>query len=191
MLFWKRRAGQSVVIGSDTLVQVKHITGPDGSRIKGAEASLGFVTPSGVRVQRAEKYTKDLEENLAFPLFYRMISRVTGETHGYALELPVEVDRRSDGYDYTPIAGFEDMVEEDDRVELHIFRSEAESIAFSQGVELMDTDAECGTIMGRNGNTWLVLVHHYYSAYASGPNPTIRDHLGRSEQLQEALREAS
>jgi len=183
MLMWKRRVGQSVVIGSDTLVEVK--------RIENGEITLGFVTPEGVRVQRAEKYTKDLEENLEFPRFFRMVSRVNSSTHGYSLELPAEVDRRSDGYDYIEIAGFEDMNEDDDAVELHIFRSEAEAIAFSQGVELADLSSEIGAVLGRSGNVWIVLIHRYYSAYSDEPNPVIRDHLGRSERLQEALRKAS
>jgi sRNA-binding carbon storage regulator CsrA len=192
MIMWKRKVGQSVVIGSDVLVTVKRVCDAGGRVLKGVESSLGFVTPEGVRVQRAEKYTKDLQENLEFPRFYKMLKRSSGRVHGYSLSLPAEVDLRSDGYDYAPVDGFEDMKENDPKVELHIFRSEAEAIAFSQGVALSDEDAKLGTAIGRQGNIWLVLVHFYYEEYPSGfKNPQIRDHLGRSERLQEALREAS
>lgn len=188
MMIWKRKVGQSVVIGSDTLVEVKQVWDKSGKTVHGAEVRLGFITPRGTRVQKAERYTQDLEENLKFPRFYRMINRATKKAQGYSLDLPQEVDRRSDGFDYVPIEGFEDMLEEDDRLELHMFRSEAEAIAFSQGLELIDTEAKCGNVIARHGNIWLVMVHHYYQAYVQGQNPVIRDHLGRSERLMEELR---
>lgn len=190
MMIWKRKVGQAVVIGSDTLVEVKKIYDPQGNPVHGYEARLGFITPKGTRVQKAEKYTQDLEENLQFPRFYRMINRATRKSQGYSLDLPQEVDRRSDGFDYELIEGFEDMRDDDDRVELHLFRAESDAIAFAQGLELGDTESKCGNVIGRHGNIWLVMVHWYYQSYTQGPNPAIRDHLGRSERLMEALRTA-
>ena len=191
MLSLKRKVSRSVVIGSDSLVKVLRIWDSNRNVLNGAEVQLGFVTPEGVRVQRAEKYTQDLDNNLEFPVFYRMVSRRSQRVQGYSLSLPAEVDRRSDGFDYIPVTGFEEMDESDPTVELHIFRSEAEAIAFSQGVALADQAERTGTTIGRQGNIWLVLVHWYFSEYPGTRNPTIRDHLGRSETLMEALRSAA
>lgn len=184
MLFWTRNTGQKVVIGDDIVLVVKSVMNSHGDKIKGASVSLGFDLPKGVRVQRGETYENVMKT--PFPVFYRLRSRMNNKVRGYSWTLPGEVDFHEEGFDYEQISGFDDMRDDDDPVSIYIFRSEAETLAFMEGLKIGDRKDDKGATHTKYDNVWLVLVHQYYGD-RQGPNPEIRNRINSFDRVKSIL----
>jgi sRNA-binding carbon storage regulator CsrA len=183
---WKRKVGDSVVIGDDTVVSVAGVRLAGGGVFKG-EVTLGFEAPEGALVQRAETYLKQ-NETPPFPQFYRYCERKSGRVVGYALSPPAEISTREDDYLFELIAGYEDLTDDDRQVVIYLFRTDAEAEAFVIGLNAAEVvGVEIGVVKERRGNLWAVMLDFYSRYPDEDPNPLIRSFANPSPRVMAAI----
>lgn len=187
MIMWKRKVNDSVVIGDDIVVAVTGVHPKKGGRFEG-EVTLGFETPEGTPVQRAETFV--VSEPEPFPQFYRIREKGSGRLVGYALSPPGEFSSREDSNVYELISGYEDMDPElDRRVDILFFRTNAEAEAFMLALSTAQVvGVELGTVREKRGNVHIVLIDFYVNLdYLDDPNPVIRSYVYQSPRVMAAL----
>jgi hypothetical protein len=164
---------------------VKAIISSDGKPFKGA-VSLGFETPKGTLVQRAETYVKQLELE-PFPQFYRVVNKENGRVFGYSFDLPAEASTLSYGHRHELVTGYDEMTEDDHRLSFYLFRSESEAEACVLGVTAAEVVGQrVGVIKERHGHKWVVLLD-YYEELADEINPTIRSFIQPSPRVMATI----
>lgn len=185
MFIWKRRLGEKVIAGNDMVVVVKSVEDNQGNEVRGAYVSLGFQLPYGVRVMKAETFLEtQLEKTVPFPYFYRIRSTASDTILGYSFILPAEVDYH---HVYELVEDYSSMIEEDDRLTIMHYRSQAEATACMQGAELLNDD-DVSIIMTRRDPWHLVMVTSRTYGYGDEDNnPIVRVLTPVADEIMRAL----
>jgi sRNA-binding carbon storage regulator CsrA len=185
MMIWKRRVGDCIALGDEAVVVVKKVDRSDGKRFSGT-VSLGFEVPRDMLVQRAETYVKQGEPP-PFPQFFRVVNKELGTIYGYSFSPPAEGSTLSYGYRSELIAGYDDMTEDDHKLAIYRFRSEAEAEACVLGVSATDKNSiSLGTVVHKFCGQWLVLLD-YYRDHQEDVNPVIRSFIHPNPRVEEAI----
>ena len=190
MFMWKRKVGDSLVIGDDAVVKVAGVSQANGERFKGT-VTLGFSVPEGRLVQRAEKYVLQ-NEKPPFPQFYRYCQRGYRKVSGYSWEPPAEVSTKNERFTYEMIAGYDDMDPRRDReVHIYLFRSDAEAEACIIGLNATgEVGVQIGVLKTFQQGMWMVLIDFYHSLdYLDQPNPVIRSFADPNPRVMAAIEE--
>ena len=164
---------------------MKEVLPHGGGQFKGA-VTLGFEVPEGVVVQRAETYLKQGELQ-QFPQFFRIVNKESGRVFGYSFEPPAEGSTLTYGYRSELITGYDEMTEDDHRLTIYWFRSEAEAEACVLGVAVSDLGGvDLGVVKHRHGRLWLMMVDHYHDDQEN-VNPIIRSFIQPSPRVMSTI----
>jgi sRNA-binding carbon storage regulator CsrA len=189
MMVWKRKVGDSLVLGDDTVISVAQVSMADGSKFQGT-ISLGFEVPPGVLVQRAETYVKQ-NERPPFPQFYRYVNKETNSVFGYSFTAQSEPSTlETGGYRCELVSDYDDMRKDDRLLEIYLFRSEVEAEACVIGITAVgDVGNYTGVVKYLHGNLWAVMIDHFdqYQEDPDTPNPIIRSYAEPSARVMAAI----